>query len=68
VWRETTMSDCDFCHPENYCTFEEDCKFRNEKRECTAKPEDLIEICEECWKPTSQCECGTYMNFGSGEA
>ena len=51
------MSECDFCHPEDYCEFEGPCKLRGEMRRCKAKPEDLIEICDDCFKPTSECEC-----------
>ena len=51
------MSECDFCHPENYCEFEGECQFRGEMRQCNAKPEDLIEICDDCFKPIEECEC-----------
>jgi len=51
------MSDCDFCHPENYCEFEGLCEFRGKMRQCKAKSEDLIEICDDCFKPMDKCEC-----------
>jgi len=53
------MSDCNFCHPENYCEHEGECKYRCELRQCKAKPEDLIEICPDCDKPVDECDCGT---------
>jgi len=56
------MSECDFCHPENYCKFEEDCKFRGENRTCEAKPEDLMELCPDCYETEETCVCG-YFSF-----
>ena len=53
------MTDCEFCHPENYCEYEGECKFRGKMRQCKAKSEDLIEICQDCNKPISECDCGT---------
>lgn len=53
------MSECDFCHPENYCEYEGNCKFRGKNRQCNAKPKDLIEICEDCGQSVKECDCGT---------
>jgi len=53
------MSECEFCHPENYCEYEGECKFRGKMRQCKAKPEDLIEICDDCGQPVDECGCGT---------
>jgi len=52
------MSECDYCHPENCCTLDKgDCSFQGETMECTAKPEDLLTICNDCWKPIEECKC-----------
>jgi hypothetical protein len=34
-------------------------KAKGKLQECTAKESDLIELCPECEKPTSECDCGT---------
>ena len=60
------MSDCDFCHPEDYCELEGECKFRGDMRRCKAKPEDLIEICDDCFKPIGECECWKASGRGGG--
>ena len=52
------MSECEFCHPENYCENEGECKHRGDLRECKAKPKDLIDICEDCGNPVDECGCG----------
>jgi len=59
-WKgEEAMTKCDFCHPENYCEYEDACKLRGKMRKCNAKPQDLIEICENCYQPVEDCDCGT---------
>jgi len=54
----TSMSECDYCHPEDFCTLGKgECGFQGEMMRCTAKPEDLVTICEDCGKPEDECEC-----------
>ncbi len=47
-----------FCCLEDYTGIKKKCPSEKDFR-CTAKPSDLIEICEDCYKPVSECECGT---------
>lgn len=53
------MSGCEF-EQEGLCTAESKCsKQKGKLRECVAKPEDLIDICTDCYKPVNECGCGT---------
>ena len=57
--RAKAVSGCEFEH-EGFCIVENNikCKFQEgDLRVCTAKPEDLIEICIDCDKPMDECEC-----------
>ena len=57
------MSECEFCH-EDSCILQIEypdiakCEHAKGKlRECTAKPEDLVDVCFDCGKPEDECEC-----------
>lgn len=59
------MRGCDFEH-EGFCILQDEypemerCpKAKGGLRICIAKESDLIELCPDCEKPTSECECGT---------
>lgn len=56
--------ECEFCH-EGLCRRQIEypniakCEYaKGTFGECTAKPDDLIEICEDCDKPIDGCDCG----------
>jgi hypothetical protein len=53
------MSECEF-NQEGFCIAEAKCSSAKGKlRFCTAKNEDLIELCSDCYQPTTDCGCGT---------
>ncbi|MCJ7424762.1 hypothetical protein MUP01_10920 [Candidatus Bathyarchaeota archaeon] len=53
------MSECGF-NQEGFCITEEKCgSAKGKLKVCTAKNEDLIEICPDCYQPTNDCGCGT---------
>jgi len=53
------MSECEF-NQEGFCVAEVKCNFAKGKlKVCTAKNDDLIEICEDCYQPVEDCNCGT---------
>lgn len=59
------MSECEFNH-EDFCILQVEhpnaphCRFaKGELQECTAEESDLIELCSDCDKPVSECDCGT---------
>ena len=59
------MCECEFNHL-GHCILQVEypdasrCQFaKGTLQECTAKPNDLIEICSDCDKPVSECDCGT---------
>lgn len=53
-------NDCEFNH-EGFCTLEKgECSFQEgDLLWCKATDKDLIEICPDCDKPITECECGT---------
>lgn len=47
------MSDCEFCSGEGFCIAESEAGFKcslakGKWKECTAKPEDLVDCCANC--------------------
>jgi len=59
------MRPCEF-NQEDFCMLQEEypdlakCPLAKGKLDkCTAKESDLIELCPDCEKPTSECDCGT---------
>ena len=59
------MSPCEF-NQEDFCTFQlenpkmKKCSLAKGKlQKCMAQESDLIELCPDCEKPTSECDCGT---------
>lgn len=59
------MSECEFNH-EDFCILQHEhpnapqCQHaEGELQGCTAKPSDLIELCNDCDKPIDECDCGT---------
>jgi len=58
------MSPCefnqDFCIlQEEYPEVEKCSSAKGKLGKCTAKEEDLIELCSDCGEPTTECDCGT---------
>jgi len=55
-------SECAVSH-EGFCTLPKgSCKHqKGDLLECSAKPEDLIELCPECYLPKEQCSCGFFV-------
>lgn len=59
------MDECNFNH-EGFCILQEEhpdlercSKAKGKLQICTAKDSDLIELCPDCEKPTTECDCGT---------